>query len=152
MKPKIYNSILACVINLTISFSAFTQAATYGGGTGIEEDPYQIWTAEQMNDIGVNPGDWGSHFKLMANIDMSIYTGTQYNIIGNFTGTFDGGGHVISNLTYTRGDTLSNVGLFRWISFTMIKCLNLIRRQLCRRIGRRQRRQHNYKLLLHRDC
>ena len=50
---------------------------------------------EQMNTIG-NPGDWASHFKLMADIDMSAYTGTQYNIIGNrphtFTGTFDGNG------------------------------------------------------------
>jgi hypothetical protein len=52
----------------------------------------------------------------MDNIDMSAYTGTQYNIIGNattqFTGTFDGNGHKISNLTYETDEPIYFVGLF----------------------------------------
>ncbi|MEN6307613.1 MAG: GLUG motif-containing protein [Anaerohalosphaeraceae bacterium] len=91
-------------------------AGTYGGGSGTAEDPYQIWTPEEMNTIGLNPGDWASHFKLMADIDMSAYTGTQYNIIGNdttdFTGTFEGGRHIINNLTYITSEAVNNVGLF----------------------------------------
>jgi hypothetical protein len=66
---------------LTVSTTIF--AAPYGGGAGTPEDPYQIWTPAQMNLIGANSGDWGKHFKLMAHIDMSAYTGTQYNIIGS---------------------------------------------------------------------
>ena len=57
----------------------------YGPGGGTAEDPYQIWTPKQMNAIGLNPADWDKHFILMADLDMSAYTGTQYHIIG--TGT-----------------------------------------------------------------
>ena len=83
---------LTAIMVLAVSLSAWTQAATYGGGSGTAEDPYQIWTPEQMNTIGLNSADWDKHFKLMADIDMSVYTGTQYNIIGTawntpFTGT-----------------------------------------------------------------
>jgi hypothetical protein len=58
-----------------------------------------------MNTIGLssNSGDWDKHFKLMSDIDLGAYTGTQFNIIGSiqsFTGTFDGNGHTISNFTY----------------------------------------------------
>ena len=58
-----------------------------------------------MNEIGANPGDWGSYFLLTADIDLGAYTGTSFNIIGinydyPFTGVFDGNGHTISNFTY----------------------------------------------------
>ncbi|UCG56823.1 MAG: hypothetical protein JSU70_18395 [Phycisphaerales bacterium] len=45
--------------------------AKYGGGTGTPEDPHQIWTAEQMNQIGLHAEDWDKHFKLMADIDLA---------------------------------------------------------------------------------
>ncbi|MBN1126746.1 MAG: hypothetical protein JXA82_17205, partial [Sedimentisphaerales bacterium] len=105
----------AAIAALTL-FTATLTAGTYGGGTGTPEDPYQIWTPEQMNTIGANPIDWNKHFKLMTDINMSIYTGTQYNIIGNsdtyFTGTFNGNGHVIHNLAYTTTTDVRFVGLF----------------------------------------
>lgn len=75
----------------------------YSGGTGEPNDPYLINTAEQMNEIGlsVNWDDWDKHFKLMADINLADYTGTEFNIIGNydnpFTGVFDGNDHTISN-------------------------------------------------------
>ena len=76
----------------------------YESGSGTATNPFQIWTAEQMNAIGAHPEDWDKHFILMNDIDLSAYTGTSYNIIGNtdirFTGLFDGNGHVISNFTY----------------------------------------------------
>jgi hypothetical protein len=77
----------------------------YGGGSGTENDPYLIRTAEQMNAIGASQGDWGKHFQLRADIDLSEYTGSAYNIIGtgvmneSFTGVFDGNDHTISNLS-----------------------------------------------------
>jgi len=91
----------------------------YGPGTGEPDDPYQIWEPNQMNAIGANSGDWGKHFRLMADIDMSQFTGTQYNIIGNestpFAGMFDGNNHKISNLTYTTITSTNHVGVFGFI-------------------------------------
>ena len=31
------------------------------GGTGMADDPFLIYTAEQMNEIGANPNDWDKH-------------------------------------------------------------------------------------------
>ncbi|MHC4500155.1 MAG: hypothetical protein ACYS21_13685, partial [Planctomycetota bacterium] len=95
--------------------SASAAWAAYGGGSGTAEDPYLINTAAQMNAIGLNEGDWDKHFKLTADIDLSGYTGTQFNIIGNtttnFTGVFNGDFHTISNFTYSSSGT-NNVGIF----------------------------------------
>ncbi len=82
----------------------------YAGGTGEPNDPYLIYTAEQMNAIGVDPNDWDKHFKLMADIDLSRFAGDAFNIIGYFLdsfdnkpfrGVFDGSGKKISNFSYT---------------------------------------------------
>ncbi|RPJ37728.1 MAG: hypothetical protein EHM27_12245, partial [Deltaproteobacteria bacterium] len=82
------------VLFLFLTFGTFAFAGTYGGGKGDPNEPYQIWTAEQMNQIGSYPNDWTQNFRLMANIDLSNYSGTAFNIIGTlgnpFTGTFDG--------------------------------------------------------------
>ncbi|MHC4633497.1 MAG: hypothetical protein ACYS9C_19800 [Planctomycetota bacterium] len=50
--------------------------AKYGGGTGGPNDPYLIYTAGQMNEIGLS-GNWGDldkHFLLCADIDLSAFT------------------------------------------------------------------------------
>jgi formylglycine-generating enzyme required for sulfatase activity len=86
-------------------------------GGGIEGDPYLIEDACDMQAIGADSGYWNAHFKLTANINLSAYTGTQFNIIGNFTnrftGSFDGNGHTISNFTYTSG--VNYTGLFGYV-------------------------------------
>jgi len=89
---------------------------SYGGGTGTAGDPYLIYTAEQFNTIGLVPCSLDKHFKLMADIDLSSFTGTQYNIIGRgfsfeFTGTFDGNNHVISGFSYSGTDE-NYIGIF----------------------------------------
>jgi hypothetical protein len=80
--------------------------------------PYEIWTAGELQAIGADANYWDKHFKLMADIDLSAYTGTSFNIIGRgltkFTGVFDGNGHTISNFTYDSSGT-SNIGLFGYI-------------------------------------
>jgi hypothetical protein len=105
-----------CTVLLVALLASALHGATYGGGTGTAGDPYQIRTPAQMNTIGATSTDWGAAFKLMADIDLSAFTGTQYNTIGNtakaFTGTFDGGGHVIRNFTYTNATTVWYVGIF----------------------------------------
>jgi hypothetical protein len=84
----------------------------YGGGTGEPDEPYLIYTAEQLNTIGLHEEDANKHFKLMADIDLSGYKGDSFNRIGYyalddfpgyhlaFKGVFDGNGHKISNFTY----------------------------------------------------
>ena len=95
-----------------VDYPRLAWQTSYGGGIGTVLDPYQIYTAEQLNTIGLIKVHSNKCFKLMNDIDMSDYTGTQYNIINNFTGTFDGDGHVISNLTYTSTNSTWNVGMF----------------------------------------
>lgn len=93
----------------------------YGGGTGEPNDPYQIWDANDMQAIGADANDWDRCFVLMADIDLSAYTGEEFNIIGYasanpwdgqpFFGVFDGNDHTISNFTYV-SDGRSFAGLF----------------------------------------
>lgn len=95
---------------LAICFFALPARAKYGGGTGELNDPYLIFDANQMNAIGADSNDWDKHFKLMADIDLSAFSGTTFNIIGThwtspFTGVFDGNGHIVSNFTYTSTGT-----------------------------------------------
>jgi hypothetical protein len=108
----------------------------YGGGTGTQANPYLIYTAEQFNMIGLLPCDWGRHFKLMADIDLSGLTGTDFNIIGYarswddkkaFTGVFDGNGKKIYDFSYTSTDR-DYVGLFAYVDGenALIKDLGLI--------------------------
>jgi len=97
--------------------------AQYGGGSGEPNDPYLIYTAEQMNEIGADSNNWDKHFKLMAAIDLSSYTGTSFNIIGYvdwrgnkpFRGVFDGNDKNISNFTYNSTGR-GYIGLFGYVS------------------------------------
>lgn len=104
----------------------------YGGGSGTAADPFLIFNPEQFNTIALNPGDMYNHFKLMADINLGCYTGTQFNIIGTyygcaFRGTFDGNGRKIHNFTYSFPEA-NFVGLFGYVdgSTTEIKDLDLI--------------------------
>ncbi len=103
------------IIVLTIVLCGPFAKAQYGGGTGGPNDPYLIYTAEQMNAIGAEPNDWDKHFLLCADLDLSAYTRTEFNLIGNdqrpFQGVFDGNHHVISNFTYDVADS-NQIGLF----------------------------------------
>ena len=95
--------------------------AQYGGGTGELNDPFLIYTAEQLNAVGLHEEDWNRHFKLMVDIDLSGFSYDRAVIAPDmdsattsfdgtlFAGVFDGNGCTISNLTVTRGAYL---GLF----------------------------------------
>ena len=95
----------------------FTGSFYYGGGSGSEDDPYQIWTANEMNMIGLQTHHWDCHFKLMADINMSAISAENYNIIGSlqtpFSGTFDGNQHEIRNFSCQYGN--DGTGLFEKI-------------------------------------
>ena len=94
---------------------------TYGGGAGTLEDPYLIYTPEELNTIGLSFCDRDKHFKLMTDIDLSGLDGKDgrhaFNIIGTsddnaFTGVFDGNGYAILHLTIAGED---NLGLFGYL-------------------------------------
>jgi hypothetical protein len=92
---------------------------SYSGGIGTENSPYLIATTEDMNAVGSHPEDWSRHFKVIADINLSGFTGSQFKIIGTdpsnaFTGVFDGQNHIVSNFTYLAKDR-NNVGLFGFI-------------------------------------
>jgi len=107
------------LILVVICFSGLPAQGMYGGGSGTAQDPYLIYTAEQMNTIGANSADWDKHFKLMADIDLSSFKEEGFNIIGTslanpFTGVFDGNGKKILNFTRTCTDT-DYIGLFGYV-------------------------------------
>jgi hypothetical protein len=114
---------------IAFCFVCLPAVAQYSGGTGTAEDPYQIWTPEQMNAIGDNPEDWDQHFKLMADIDLSGYPGDRFNLIGGyvkpFKGVFDGDGHVIANFMHA-SQSGYDVGLFVYVSGSNAAVKNLV--------------------------
>ena len=59
-----------CLLDLPIQ-------AKYGGGTGESNNPYLIYTAEQMNEIGLNEDDWDKHFTMMTDIDLGQFDGKE---------------------------------------------------------------------------
>ena len=113
---------IALLILLGICVFGREAEAKYGGGSGEPNDPYLIYTAEQMNEIGADSNNWDKHFKLMAAIDLSSYTGTSFNIIGYndwrgnkpFRGVFDGNDKTISNFTYNSTGR-GYIGLFGYV-------------------------------------
>ena len=119
----------ALIIILTIPLFVIPAYARYGGGSGELKDPFLIYTAEQMNEIGLHEDDWDKHFKLMADISLAAYKRTDFNIIGKkaifvgrksvgydkpFTGVFDGNSHTISNFTYDC-NAMDEVAMFRYV-------------------------------------
>ena len=90
-------------------------ATSFAGGTGEENDPYQISTAAQLAYLAqqVNEGTdykW-KHFLLVSDLDLSGKEWTPIGINGkSFWGGFNGGGHTITGMTIT-GDR-DYVGLF----------------------------------------
>ena len=116
MRHKIIPIMAAVVLGLC--FFTLPAQAKYGGGTGEPNNPYLIYTAEQMNAIGADANDWDKHFKLMDDIDLASFTGTAFNIIGDrdnpFTGVLDGNGHIISNFSYTATER-NYIGLFGYV-------------------------------------
>ncbi len=104
---------------LVVCLFSRTVEAKYGGGTGEPNDPYLIYTAEQMNAIGADANDWDKHFRLMADIDLSGFNQDQFNIIGidhynPFRGFFDGNSHTVSNFAHSTTGT-DYTGLFGYI-------------------------------------
>jgi surface protein len=100
--------------------------AQFAGGSGTAEDPYQVETIEQLQDVGQEEYR-GSHFILIAKIDASETAGWNdgkgFEPL-RFGGHFDGDGHVITGLTIDREQEHS-VGLFSETTMAVIKNIGL---------------------------
>lgn len=101
------------VTGISLGGVAYADSETYGsvsevtfaGGSGTEADPYIIETAEQLDAVRNNPN---ASYRLNADIEFTeadfAEGGKFYNEgkgwipINNFSGTFDGNGHVIRNI------------------------------------------------------
>jgi len=103
---------IAIAAALLLLLIAQTTIAKYSGGTGEPNDPYRIATAEDLNDIGNHYEDWwDKQFILVNDVNLAQYTGTQFKIIGPFSGVFDGNNHKVWNFTWTSTGR-NGIGLF----------------------------------------
>ncbi|MDD2599076.1 MAG: hypothetical protein PHO37_07620 [Kiritimatiellae bacterium] len=112
-------------------FSAFSlimtmclSAAAYSGGSGTSLDPYRISSKADLLELAGKPADYGKHFIQSATINLkdNLFTGAVIapNTAASadpfqgtpFTGSYDGQGHVIKNLTIEASGAKSYIGLF----------------------------------------
>jgi LPXTG-motif cell wall-anchored protein len=139
MKKKTV-SFAVIVFLCIITFSTFisvnpvnaTDDSPFAGGSGTREDPYQIKTIEQLDEVRRYRDD---HFILTQNIDASQTRdwndGAGFEPVASvhryFTGSFDGQGFVIRNLYINRPDDKRNPsGLFGRTDGSTIKNVGLV--------------------------
>lgn len=93
-------------------------------GMGTEGAPYQIRTAQQLENIGKSPS---SYFVITSDIDLKSYLyefGNGWEPIADFKGVLDGKGHTIKGLWMKRPST-DYIGLFSLITQATIINLNI---------------------------
>jgi hypothetical protein len=109
----------AAAMMLAGAAQAQTTAVVPSNGTGAPESPYEIASLANLQWLSETPAEWGNAFIQIADIDASETatwdSGAGFSPIGNsstpFTGTYDGGGHTITELYISRAST-DYVGLF----------------------------------------
>ncbi len=110
-----YNITLCCVYSSGARSGGARAKATPGTANGTF---YYINCPNDLNNVRNN---LAGYYILMTDIDLSGYA--NWEPIGDntnrFTGTFDGNGHKISNLTIT-GSSSNHRGLFSYINGTVM--------------------------------
>ena len=125
------------VFNSTVSGSGTIEGGTFNTpitGSGTESDPYQISTADQLKrfrDIvngsnGQTPNR-GACAVLTANIDLNNepWTPIGPDRDSAYTGTFDGQGHTVKNLSVTVNVQPGRAGLFGCVKDGTIRKLTV---------------------------
>lgn len=122
---KLLSLLLAACVLVCVCASASADAGIFAGGSGTEEDPYQIATADQLVAFAASVNDgsakgYGGQFIVLTE-DLDL-TGIDWTPIGSmadmetystmFFGTFDGQGHTISNLTLDMSTPIVGAGIF----------------------------------------
>ena len=153
MKKKLLSLLLAlCLVMALVPMTAFAEdsqninvwdgstAATFAGGTGTAEDPYQIANGAQLAYLAssVNSGETytGKNFVLTVNIDLNglpwtpiadsfsdaLLGGSDYRV---FAGNFDGNGYTISKVSIGSETTPFESDVFGLFGATEGKISNL---------------------------
>ncbi len=120
---KILHFIL-CVL-LLASYDVSGDEESFAGGSGTANDPYQVSTAEHLNNVREYHN---SHFQQIADIDLSEYSDDDgWEPIGRatsaFSGTYDGQGYSIKNLFVSR--LQNNIGLFGRTNNAVLKNITI---------------------------
>src|SRR3989339_115018 len=110
------------IVAFSLFFVLFSHSASaaFDGGTGTVNDPYQISTCVQLQDM---ESGRSSYYVLNGDVDCSassgwnggagfVPVGANYN--APFTGGFEGNNHTVSGLYINRPST-DNVGLFGYV-------------------------------------
>jgi len=114
----------------SVVLSVSQQGYGFEGGSGTEQDPFQIKTAQQLAMVSIA---LDAHYKMIADIDLTSYLNSNENgwePIGKdmnscFSGTFDGDGHTIREL-WVDGSTHDIAGLFGMLQNATIRGVNVI--------------------------
>lgn len=109
-------------VTVDISVTAIFEES-FKDGSGTEEDPFVIANSVQFERLRDN---LTSNFKMEDSIDMEGSEdfepiGTEIN---PFTGEFDGGGNILSNLIIDRGES-DHVGLFGYTKDSVVKNIGI---------------------------
>jgi hypothetical protein len=121
-------------ISMSGNYSITANFILFAGGSGTEEDPFQVGDWYNLNNTRNYPGNY--YFVLVGNLDAgsagydelaseTADSGKEWLPIGHlddpsvsFNGTFDGQGYSISDLFINRTDT-PGVGLFGYVYGTI---------------------------------
>ena len=125
------------VFNNTVSGSGTIKGGTFKTpmtGSGTESDPYQIGTADQLklfrdivNGAGGQTQNRGAYAVLTADIDLNNepWTPIGPDRDSAYTGTFDGQGHTVKNLSVTVNVQPGRAGLFGCVKDGTIRKLTV---------------------------
>ena len=125
------------VFNSTVSGNGTITGGTFNTpmtGSGTESDPYQISTADQLkrfrdivNGAGGQTPNRGAWAVLTADIDLNneAWTPIGPDTGSAYTGTFDGRGHTVKNLSVTVNGQPGRAGLFGCVKDGTIRKLTV---------------------------
>ena len=105
--------------NFIVSLIDYNEGEVPAVGDGTTANPYQIATLGHLRWLSITPSVWNAEFLQVADINASTTKewegGAGFSPIGDsgsqFTGVFNGGGHLIYNLFIDRPAT-STIGMF----------------------------------------
>ncbi len=116
--------LFSAIMSLASGAFAVGNYANNNVADGSTENPFEIATAEQLDELGSHPEDWSLCFYLSADINLIDFNGLDgnptFNRIGTgsgddaFDGIFDGNEHIVSNIILTF-DGIDYIGLFGYL-------------------------------------
>lgn len=117
---------LKCWVGVVLLGLAPSLGWAYSGGRGVFQDPFVLSRPDDLIQLSQTPSDYDKHFVMTKDIDLVGHLFTQPVIAPyheshvhpfrddrKFTGTLNGNGHVIRNVTISGQN---NVGLFGVLS------------------------------------